>query len=389
MTSAARATPLAWHNLLHNKMRSGVAIAGVTFAIVLMFMQLGFLEAVKIAATLSYDALDFDICLRSSDYHHFTDARQFPAIRLQQAHGVRGVQSVTPLLTGIFSWRNPVSGEQRAVLAQGAEPLDEVFLDETQAALPDLAAPRTLLVDTMTRRDFGAANGRRFGDADQGREVEINGHRFRIVGHYTRGAGLAAGGGIIMSRRDFQRSLPNFPTGQISLGLIRLRPGEDVEAVVAEIADLLPEDVEVKTRAEVQAGEVNYWVWDTNYGLIFYSGVLMALIVGTAIVYQVLVSDVASLLPEYATLKAIGYSNSYIAQVVMQQSVLLALISFVLGAVLSQILYFITESGAGIPVKMTPTNLVFILGASVLMCVLSGLGAVRKAFAADPAELFR
>jgi putative ABC transport system permease protein len=389
MSGVARITPLAWHNLVHNWVRSGVAIAGVTFAIVLMFMQLGFLEAVKIAATLSCDALDFDLCLRSSDYHHFSDARLFPLLRLQQAKGVSGVQDVTPVMTGIFSWRNPFTGAQRAVLAQGVEPSDHVFLDATQSSLARLATPQSLLVDTISRRDFGPANGRRFGEQDEGRHVEINGHRFRIAGGYTCGAGLAAGGGIVLSRRDFRRSVPNLPANQISLGLIRLTPGEDPETVAQRIGELLPGDVEVKTRWEVQTGEVNYWVWDTNYGMIFYSGVVMALIVGTAIVYQVLVSDVASLLPEYATLKAMGYGNPFIARVVLQQSVLLALVSFGIGIVLSQMLYVVTAAGAGIPVRMTSANVLFVLAASLLMCVLSGMGAVRKAFGADPAELFR
>src|SRR5688572_12798839 len=128
----AATTPLAWHNLLHNKVRSGVAIAGVTFAIVLMFMQLGFLEAVKISATLIYDVLDFDICLRSRDYNRFTDARTFPLQRLNQAESIPGIASAAPLMVGIFSWRNPYNGEQRAVLAIGVPTDEAVYRDETQ-----------------------------------------------------------------------------------------------------------------------------------------------------------------------------------------------------------------------------------------------------------------
>lgn len=383
------AIPLAWHNLLHNRVRSGVAVAGVTFAVVLMFMQLGFLEAVKIAATLSCEVLDFDICLRSTDYHHFTDARLFPQLRLQQAKGVRGVKSVTPFMTAVFSWRNPENGEQRAVLAQGVEPLDSVYLDETQANLPRLAAPQTMLVDTVSRQDFGPADGRRFGAADVGRRVEVNGRALRIVGHYTRGAGLDAGGGVVISRRDFLRSVPGLPGDQINLGLVQLEAGEEPDRIAEQLRGLLPDDVEVTTRAQFQLGELNYWVWETNYGFIFYSGVLMALFVGTAIVYQVLVSDVSSLLPEYATLKAMGYGNDYIVRVMVQQSVLLALASYVIGLAISQVLYIITSAGAGIPVRMTLANLAFVLFAATVMCVVSGLGAVRKAFAADPADLFR
>lgn len=383
------ATPLAWHNLLHNRVRSGIAIAGVTFAIVLMFMQLGFLEAVKQSAVLSCDALDFDLCLRSSDYRHYTDARLFPESRLRQAQGVDGVASASPLMTAIFSWRSPASGEQRAIMAQGVEPYDQVFITATQSQLARLATPQSLLVDSKTRREFGPADGRSFGQGDLGRRVEVNGRSLRIAGYYARGAGLSAGGAVLLSRREFLSSLPGLPENQVSLGLIRLEPDSEAEEVADALRAVLPGDVEVKTRAEVQAGELNYWVWKTNYGLIFYSGVAVAFIVGTAIVYQVLVSDVSSLLPEYATLKAMGYSNGYIAKVMLQQSVLLALVSFVVGTAIAQVLYVITASGAGIPVQMTATNLALVLAAALAMCISSGLGAVRKALIADPAELFR
>ena len=385
----AATTPLAWHHLLHNRVRSGVAIAGVTFAIVLMLMQLGFLEAVKLAAALSCDALDFDLCLRSPDYHHFTDARLFPETRLLQARGARGVASASPLMTAIFTWRNPETGERRAIMAQGVEPDDPIFLTATQNHLSKLATPQSLLVDTTTRREFGPADGQGFGERDRGRRVEVNGRSLRIAGYYTRGAGLCAGGGMLLSRREFLRSLPGLPTDEVSLGLIRLEEGEEPVEVAQRLRAVLPSDVDIKTRAEVRAGELNFWVWGTNYGLIFYSGVVVAFVVGTAIVYQVLVSDVSSQMPEYATLKAMGYGNGYIVSVMLQQSIMLALISYVVGVVIAHALYAVTSTGAGIPVRMTLPNLALVLAAALAMCISSGLGAVRKAFVADPAELFR
>src|SRR5437762_11818476 len=96
-----RKTSLAWHNLWHQPVRSGVAIVGVTFAAVLMFMQLGFLEAVKASATVIYDVLDFDVCIRSRDYDYFSDPRTLDRSRMADAEGVRGVANVAPLLVEI------------------------------------------------------------------------------------------------------------------------------------------------------------------------------------------------------------------------------------------------------------------------------------------------
>jgi len=38
-------TPLAWKNLTHDVRRLAVAVSGVAFAVILIFMELGFLNA--------------------------------------------------------------------------------------------------------------------------------------------------------------------------------------------------------------------------------------------------------------------------------------------------------------------------------------------------------
>jgi putative ABC transport system permease protein len=163
-------TPLAWYNLSHQPVRSSVAILGVTFAAVLMFMQLGFLEAVKASATVIYDVLEFDICLRSRDYDRLSDARSFDRARLAAAQEVEGVGRATPLWIGMFAWRNPDSGQPRAILALGVPASEPVFREAAIARLAseDLDRPQSLLIDSLTRREYGPADGVRFGAADIG-----------------------------------------------------------------------------------------------------------------------------------------------------------------------------------------------------------------------------
>jgi putative ABC transport system permease protein len=384
------ATQLAWHNLLHNKVKTSVAVAGVVFAIVLMFMQLGFLEAVKVSATLVYDELDFDICLRSKDYLNLADARFIPRQRIAQAKTVAGVERAVPLTVASNAWRNPLNGQRLAVLCMGVNPTDPVFVSaEIQDRARDsLVHTNALLIDTKTRREYGPSNGEQFGPEDVGRAVEINGTAVDIAGEYTCGTGLSCGGAAILSERGLQQITPGLSADQISLGLIKVAATADVQAVANQLRSVMQGDVDVLTRPEVIDEELRFWVWDTNYGLIFQLGVFVSLIVGTAIVYQVLVSDVASLLPEYATLKAMGYSNGYLAIVILQQALALAIIGFACGVVLSIGLYALTTAGAQIPVRMTGNNLAFVFGLAVAMCACSGLGALRKAFKADPADLF-
>jgi putative ABC transport system permease protein len=384
------AIKLAWHNLLHNKVKTGVAIAGVVFAIVLMFMQLGFLEAVKASATLVYDQLAFDICIRSKDYLNLADARTFPRQRLQQAAAISGVERAVPLSVAVGAWRNPQVGYRLAALCLGVPHASKVF---RSAAIQgpvekQLRQPDAMLVDTKTRWEFGPRDGKRFGKQDVGTRVEINNVAFQIVGEYACGTGLANGGAVIMEESALQQISPTLGPNAASLGLIRVAGGDDIQTVAAALRSALPDDVDVLTRPEVLRGEVAYWVYDTNYGLIFQMGVAISLVVGIAIVYQVLVSDVASLLPEYATLKAIGYGNRYLARVILEQSLAMAVLGFLCGCVLSLGLYALTAAGAQIPVRMTWTNFAVVLLLSVLMCAGSGLGAVRKAFQAEPADLF-
>jgi len=383
-------TPLAVHNLRHNLVRSLVAIVGVTFAVVLMFMQLGFLEAVKASATVFYDALDFDICIHSPDYDYFSDPRSFPRSRLKMARQTPGVAAASGLWVGMFGWRSPTSGEARAVLVLGLPPEEAVYRSSSRQALVQqtLARPQAMLVDSLTRHDYGPLVGARFSAADVGQTVEINGRPMRIAGIYTQGTGLSAGGAALLSERDFLRDMPQFPAGQVSLGLVRVARGRNVEQVARELRQRLPDDVEVQTRAEILARDVHHWVRETNYGLIFQSGVLVALVVGAAIVYQVLASEVSSLIREYATLKAMGYNNAFLASVMVQQALLVALLAFVVGALLAEALYSITRAGARIPISMTAGNLLLVLVLTVILCTASGLAAIRKAFRADPADLF-
>jgi len=389
-------TFLAWRNLVHNRVRTLVAVAGVTFAVALIFMQLGFFGAVETTATVVYSALDFDLCIRSKDYLHFADSRSFPAARLRQAEAAAGVKTVSPFYVGRRLWRNPrpKMGEEHGVMVMGFRPQDPVFLrEDIQASARRLLVQEdVVLIDSLTRPEFGPTNGRRFGDEDIGIETEVMHRRVRLVGHFRLGTGFASNGAVLTTDRGYVRVSPAQSLNNVCLGLIKVEDGADPAEVAARLRAALPggrtPDVEVLTRNQVLDIERHRWVGRTSFGLIFQLGVGVALFVGTAIVYQVLSADVASLMPEYPTLKAMGYANSYLMNVILQQAVVLSLLGFLPGWGLAQLLYYVTSEGAGIPIQMTAQNSLLVLFLSVAMCALSGLGAARKAFAADPAELF-
>jgi putative ABC transport system permease protein len=382
-------TPLAWLNLLHNRARTAVALAGVSFSVLLIFMQLGFLGAVAKTATLIYDGLDFDILLRSPDYLHLADARWLPAERIRQARGAAGVKWSRPLHLNVHLWRNPRTGQQRGILVMGVRPDEMVFLPaEIRSQIELLRRPNAVLIDRQSRRQFGPRNGKRFSDEDVGAETEIGGKRVRIEGHFELGTGLACDGAIIASERSYHEIFSSQNGQSVSLGLIKLEDGSDPAAAAARIRRQLPRDVDVLTRDEVLRFELDRWIHETSVGVIFQLGVGVAVAVGIAIVYQVLSSDVENQLPEYATLKAIGYTNAYMAGVVLRQSLLLALFGYVIGLAAAAGLYRFSSRMANLPIEMNPTTMALVLGLAIVMCSVSGLGALRKAASADPADLF-
>ena len=382
-------TPLAWHNLLHNKTRTAVAVAGVMFAVVLIFMQLGFRESAATGATRIYQALDFDVLIRSKEYLLFSSPRGFPRNRLLVVAGTPGVVRASPLYVGISDWRNAKTGMRRGILALGVPPGEAVFQpDEIRRELPLLESPDAVLIDRFSQVGFGPQDDRAFGDADVDRHVELGRKDVRIAGHFGLGTGFAADGTVLLGETGFLRLYPGWKTDTISLGLVKLAPGVDPDRIVTTFRERLPDDVETVGRAKVLADEEDYWITQTSIGQIFFLGVLVALAVGTVIVYLVLSSDVANRLGEFATMKALGYTGAAVAGVVLQQAVVLAVVGFVFGLVFSLGLYHVTRATAGLPIEMTFLRALAVLGMSVAMCTASGIGALGKLRGAEPASLF-
>ena len=379
-------TRLAWLNLLHDYSRTMVAIAGVAFAVILILMQLGFYFSVVRTATRVYDRLQFDLLVTSHNYMFFarpgiisTRARLFQATSLSE-----GARAAHPFYVGLNIWVNKVNEHEhprRGILVMGINPTDRVFkLTEVQANQSRLERLDTVLMDRLSRKEFGKIY--------PGLNTEIGGRRIVVADLFTLGTGFSADGAVLASDVTFTRLMPGRDLDDVSLGLVTLRQGADPNAAAARLRTLLPPDVVVLTRADVYHQEQMHWVTRTSVGIIFGLGVLVAVIVGIGVVYQVLASDIDNRLPEYATLKAMGYGPGYLSGVVLEQAMTLALAGFLPGLLVSSALYALTEREAHVPMQMTLGLAGSVLLASVLMCVVSGLLSLRKVLAADPADLF-
>jgi len=379
--------PLAWLQLSREKMRLFVAITGIGFADILMFMQMGFRDALFDNAVSLHKNLHGDIFLISTQSTALIAMKSFPSRRLYQTLGFDGVESISPVYLAMGLWKNPETHRTRSILVLGFNPADSILdLPGVTNNLDRIKLADVILFDDASRPEFGRV-GQLF---NQGKDVttEIESRRIRVGGLFTLGPSFGADGNIATSDFNFLRIFPKREEGMIEIGILKLKPGAELERIIKNMRQDLPNDVKVLSKEEFIAFEKNYWETATAIGFIFALGTAMGFIVGTVIVYQILYTDVADHLPEYATLKAMGYKNSYLLMVVFQEAIILSILGYFPGLIVSVGLYNLTRGATNLPMLMSFSRSATVLIMTIVMCCISGAIAVRKLEAADPADIF-
>jgi DevC protein len=379
--------PLAWLQLTREKRRFFAALVGISFAVVLMLVQLGFRDALLSSVGLFQSNLIGDLVLISPQYQNIIQITRFTERRLYQALGSEAVQSVYPVYAGVAPFKNPFNRIHRAIFLIGFDPSVPILNRPGIAEnLAKIRTPGNVLFDSIRRPEFGPV-------AETFKEsgpliTEVAGHRIDIVGLFELGTSFGADGNLVMSDETFLQVFSNRQRGVIDVGLIKLKPGTDVERAKAQIASILPNDVRVLTHKEFVELEQNYWGTNTPIGFVFQLGVLVGIFVGCIIVYQILYSDVNDHLPEYATLKAMGYRDWYLFKVVLQEAVILSLFGFIPGVLISHFVYVISKNATLLPMEMTLQRVALVYLLTLVMCSISASLAARRLKAADPAEIF-
>lgn len=379
--------PLGWKQLRHRPARLAVALAGIGFAVLLIMMQLGFRSALFESAVRFHERLDYDIALFSVDSVFIVRPQTFSIRRLHQARAHEKVLAATPVYIFQAIFKNPWNHDRRNVLAIGFDPDRELLRTAGFAAVrPLLSRQDAIAFDAGSRPEFGpvAEAVRRDGSL----VTEVNDREVRVVGVYTMGTSFGIDGSIVTSEDNWLRLFPERPRDQIALGLLRLAPGADPVAVRGELEAYLPDDVLVMTRGEFVAREKAYWNGATPIGYIFAFGAIMGFVVGAIIVYQILFADVTEHLAEYATLRAMGYPNRFVAGIVLQQAAMLGALGFLPGLAAVTWLYGRAAAATNLPLHVTPERALGVFAMTLGMCAISALLAIRKLRRIDPAEVF-
>ena len=379
--------PIAWLQLRQEKTRLLVAIAGVAFAVILIFLQLGFQAALYDSAAQFHQNLRADLILISTRSKSLSYMIPFSQRRLYQIAGLPEIESVSPVYVGFGDWKNPQRGTYRTIYVYGFDPIDTATqLPEINQSLSRIRLSESILFDRASRAEYGPVAAEV--EAGEAVATELNGRTVEVVGLFTLGPSFGADGNIITSTDNFLRLFPDRRRSEITIGLIQLSDDSEAIALQSALRDRLPPDVTLLTHAEFIEFEKDYWKTSTAIGFIFTLGVAMGFVVGAVIVYQILYSDVSAHIAEYATLRALGYKNSYLVSVVLQESVILSVLGYIPGLLLSVLLYSVAQSATFLPLNMNWTRAALVLLLSFAMCSISGVISTQRLRQADPAEIF-
>jgi putative ABC transport system permease protein len=383
----SRQTPIAWLQLVHRKARLLVTIMGVTFAVLLMFIQLGFRDGLYEDAVTFHKVIDADLVLIHHDTERFFEMKEFPRRYLYNISAVDGIASVNPFYFGIGNFKNPESFVTRPLVVCGFMPDKPVFkLAEVNQQTEIIQAANTVIFDRLSLPDFGPIVTE---FANKGEVItEMSNHQTKIRGLFSLGGGvMSASGAIITSDLNFSKLLDK-PIEKVNMGVIKLQPGIKPQDVITKVSKELPQDVKLITLEQFMTLEKNYLAQSTPIGFIFNMGTVIGCVFGGIIVYQILYTQISDSLFIYATFKAIGFANTYLVKVVLQQAFFMSLIGYIPGFSFCMYLYNFVHEATRLPITMTLVRAVMVMLLTIIMCSIAGLLAMNKLRSADPAELF-
>lgn len=371
----------------HSMTKLSAAVAGVAFANVLVFVQLGILGALNGSSIAPYTLFSADIMISSEGTNTLTDGSNLTRQRMFQALGVAGVADATPIYIATLEWQRQGGGSSN-LQTFGIDPDAANFLStDIGEKLDLLRLPDTLLIDQQTR----GATEDQFENINPSNplDFELNGKAVRAIDLIDVGGGFLADGTLFASDQTFLSFFPKRIAGAPNHILVKVVSGISPDVVVERLRQVLPADsVIVRTMEDAVAADLNYQTTQRPTGLIFGFGVLIGILVGIVIVYQVLATDVSDHLKEYATFKAIGYDQGFFLGIVFEEALILAIFGFIPGVIISILLYLGLATATGLPIEMDIGRAISVFFGTLIACSISGAIATRRLAGADPADLF-
>ncbi|MDE2463126.1 MAG: ABC transporter permease [Alphaproteobacteria bacterium] len=354
------------------------AVTGLAVGVLVMFVEIGFLLAILQAQARIATLVRGDLVVMSAARTSLHDWRRFDRVRLAQALGYTRVEQAIPIYESGMLLRNPPARSVHRVIAF-AFPADTMPLDigNRTKVRHALQKPNAILFDRLSRPLFGPIS--------TGRKIELDGKAFDVAGKVDFGPDMIMDGAVFMSEGTW---LSSDPGAQPILGVIRLKPGTNVNVAERKLRALLPDDVTVMTPRDAYDREINFTLRTAPIGFIFALGAAAGLVIGAIICYQTLYNQIIDCAKEYATLRVMGFSNAFFRRVMIEQGVLLALSSLVVGAVGAMAAYWLLGDATGMRITLG-IYILLVVGVPTLgVSAFAADRACRHILNPDPAELY-
>lgn len=381
MIKTQYSTIIAFRMLVHNKARCILALSAIAFAVLVLFMAIGFFNGLNDSQANIAAHLNADLVLLNKKTRSINNFRRIERARLYQALAFGEITEVVPVYEGQAGMVTPASGMGKRVGYRAFPVGSAPFLIDGQPLETDLLKEKgAILFDTLSRSIYG--------ELRPGMAVEIFGMQHRVVGSVRMGPNFSQNGYVFMSDATYMAPRDPWVLDKISYGLLRAAKGTDIPALKHKLLAQLPDDVLIMTPEELRVREILFTTRTTPVGALLGIGLIVGFIIGIIICYQILFNEVTDHMPQFATLKAVGFSKRFLVAVVMTEALLLSIIGYLPGLLAGYLLYTVIEQTTRIIMIMTPGRGVSVFLLTIFMCCIAGFIAVRKVLSADPAELF-
>jgi len=378
--------PIGWLQLTHSRTRFAAALAGVAFANVLVFVQLGIMNSMATATMIPYGFFLADIMISASDANSMTEGGNVARQWMFQAMEDPEVKEGTGIFVANVSWQR--ADKTLGLSTYGVDPTQTSFLSPEMAARTGtLQLPNSGILDRFSRglpRDEAAAIR-----PQSPLSFEVSGTTLTLYDTFAGGGGFGGDGYMMVSDQTFLTLFPARSSGAPDHILLKVAPGAHTEVVVARLQTLISDkSLRIRSYATAATEDLRYQQTKRPTGIIFGFGVIIGILVGIVIVYQVLSTDVADHLGEYATFKAMGYSQRFFLSIVLEEALILGVLGFIPGFGVASLLLAGMARATTLPLTMTASMAAIVFVGTVIACSLSGALATRRLAAADPADLF-
>jgi len=379
--------PFAWRQLCFDRNRLIAATLGIILAVTSILFQTGAYNALFAGVATQYQALNADLVMHSTNYKYVVVHAPFSRNLIAQVLADPAVESAEGVRVAMGLWRTPETGVIDQILIFGVEPSGTAFnLPGLKRNRAWLAIPTTVLYDRFSLPQFGDIEGRV--SRHEPCPVEINGQHCEVRGTFQLGISFTAYGQVFIPKTGFDRIFAGLPTYAESLGLMRLRRDAHPEEVRERLQARLGPEMLVLTKKQLVEAEQRYWNERTPVGFIIPVTLFVVVLVGAVIFYQILYTDVQHHLPEYATLKAIGFRDGNLQSLVVQQSMWLSLLGFPPGLLIAFVLFRIARVATHLPFALSVGQALLAFLLTFGMCFAAGVLAMLKLRHAQPADVF-